>query len=321
MADGVVIYTVLEVIIAVACCLGNISVIWAVWTCGAFKQPTFCFIVSLAVADILVGSVAIPLAVLVDRRVQTSFYSCLFISCVVIVLTQASVHSLLAIALDRYLRVYMPLKYRGRVKLVHSWAIVAVCWGTAAALGFIPMFGWNNCDSSNSTITCEFLKVIPMPYMVYFNFLTCLLPPMVMMSVLYCYIFCTISQHLRSGVGRAITYNSYYIREQRLASSLALVLALFATCWLPLHIMNTIKFFWQKENLVALYVGILLSHANSAVNPIVYAFKIPKIKKAYKKALKRVFPSQREKQDQSSQTAEKNDTSNSNSTVNISRPM
>ena len=111
MADGAeVIYTVLEVIIAVGCCLGNVLVIWAVWIRGAHRQPTFCFIVSLAVADFLVGAVAIPLAVLVVGWVEMSFYGCLFISCVVIVLTQASVHSLLAIAVDRFLRVYIPLR-------------------------------------------------------------------------------------------------------------------------------------------------------------------------------------------------------------------
>ncbi|XP_041944764.1 adenosine receptor A1-like [Alosa sapidissima] len=88
------IYTFLELLIAVACCLGNLLVIWAVWACGAMRrQPTFCFIISLAVADFLVGAVAVPLAVLVDGRVRTSFYGCLFLSCVVIVLTQASVHS------------------------------------------------------------------------------------------------------------------------------------------------------------------------------------------------------------------------------------
>ena len=106
-----VLYTVLEVLIAVACCLGNLMVIWAVWTCGAMRrQPTFCFIVSLAVADFLVGAVQIPVAVLIDDRVKTSFNSCLFLSCVFMVLTQASVHSLLAIALDRFLRVYIPLR-------------------------------------------------------------------------------------------------------------------------------------------------------------------------------------------------------------------
>lgn len=105
-----VIYTLLEVLIAISCCLGNMSVIWAVWSSKSLQQPTFCFIISLALADLMVGCVAIPLAVLVDGWVRTSFQACLFISCTVILLTLASVLSLAAIAVDRYLRVFVPLR-------------------------------------------------------------------------------------------------------------------------------------------------------------------------------------------------------------------
>ena len=110
MNVAALIYTLLEVLIAVSCCLGNMLVILALWTSKCIRQPTFCLIVSLAVADFMVGCVAIPLAVVVDGRVETSFYGCLFISCVVILLTLVSVLSLTAIAVDRYLRVYIPLR-------------------------------------------------------------------------------------------------------------------------------------------------------------------------------------------------------------------
>lgn len=104
------VYMSLEIAIAVACCLGNVMVVWAVQMRQSLRQPTFCFVVSLAVADFLVGAVAVPLAVLVDGWVRMSFHVCLAVSCVVLVLTQASVLSLLAIAVDRYLRVRIPLR-------------------------------------------------------------------------------------------------------------------------------------------------------------------------------------------------------------------
>lgn len=110
MDVGEVIYMLLELLIAVGCCLGNMLVILALWTSKSIQQPTFCLIASLAVADFMVGCVAIPLAVVVDGRVETSFHGCLFISCVVILLTLVSVLSLTAIAVDRYLRVYIPLR-------------------------------------------------------------------------------------------------------------------------------------------------------------------------------------------------------------------
>ena len=106
----VLVFWPLEGVTAVACCLGNVLVIWAVWTCGALRQPTFCFIVSLAVADFLVGLVTIPLAVLLGIHMKIPFYGCLFMCCVAILLEVASVILLLAIAVDRFLRVYIPLR-------------------------------------------------------------------------------------------------------------------------------------------------------------------------------------------------------------------
>ncbi|KAL0978778.1 hypothetical protein UPYG_G00175040 [Umbra pygmaea] len=170
------VYTVLEVLIGIACCLGNVPVIWAVWSSISLRETTFCFMLSLAVADFLVGFVAVPFAVLVDGRVQTSFNGCVFISCIVIMLTMASILSLLAISVDRYLRVIIPLRYKKTVTERRSWLAVGICWFLAIILSSPPMIGWNrheNFDLRNSSIKCRFTDVIPMSYMVYFNFFLC----------------------------------------------------------------------------------------------------------------------------------------------------
>lgn len=92
------------------CCFGNVLVMFAVWRSGALNQSTFCFIVSLAMADFLVGCVAVPLAVLEQIEIETSFSLCLFMSWVLIVPIQTSVLNLLAIAVDRCLRVCIPFR-------------------------------------------------------------------------------------------------------------------------------------------------------------------------------------------------------------------
>lgn len=111
-------FVLLEVVIGGACCLGNALVIWASWTYGVFREPTFCFITSLAVADFLVGSVGIPLALLLDMNMEVSFHDCLSMCCVLLMLQIASVVLLLTIAVDRCLRVRIPLSW---VELFHIW--------------------------------------------------------------------------------------------------------------------------------------------------------------------------------------------------------
>ncbi|KAF3690132.1 Adenosine receptor A3 [Channa argus] len=308
-------YTSVEVLIAVGCCLGNVLVILAVWISKSIHQPTFCLIVSLAVADFMVGCVAIPLAVVVDGRVRTSFHSCVFISCVVILLTLVSVLCLVAIAVDRFLRVYIPLRYKRTVTLKHSCLAVAACWIVAVPLSFAPMLGWYNhetlSNSVNSTIVCKFTSVIPMSYLVYFSFFLCTLTPLLVMIVLYGFIFRIIRAKLREKPGNGAQIQSYHYlkKEKQLTGSLALVLALFALSWIPLHIMDCTAYFVGLDAVpqTAFHVGIVLIHANSAVNPIVYAFKIQKIKSGYLKIWRQYIRCGEENQgSQTSQTTDNN---------------
>ncbi|KAJ7998745.1 hypothetical protein DPEC_G00208060 [Dallia pectoralis] len=323
MSGSEVVYTVVSALIAIICCVGNALVIWAVWSNSSLRQPTFYYIGSLAAADFLVGSVAVPVAVLVDGRVQTSFHTCLFGSCVVVMLTMASVMSLLAISVDRFLRVYIPFRYKKTVTAWRSWTVVVLCWFLAVILSFPPMMGWHKCDvssqSGNSTsMLCRFIDVIPMSYLVYFVFFLCTLTPLLIMAVLYFYIFCKIQRNLREKLERDTQSHTYFRRERSLARSLALVLVLFAFCWLPLDILNCVAYFANGPNIpqTVFHVGILLSHANSAVNPVIYAFKIRKIQESYLMIYRRLFCRDHNQGSQSSQTTENYLNSN---TTNVAR--
>lgn len=103
-------YVALELVIAALAVAGNVLVCAAVGASSALQTPTNYFLVSLATADVAVGLFAIPFAITISLGFCTDFYSCLFLACFVLVLTQSSIFSLLAVAVDRYLAIRVPLR-------------------------------------------------------------------------------------------------------------------------------------------------------------------------------------------------------------------
>ncbi|RVE72596.1 hypothetical protein OJAV_G00040490 [Oryzias javanicus] len=289
-------YIGMEVLIAVSSVIGNVMVVWAVRINRVLRDTTFCFIVSLALADVAVGALVIPLAITISIGLQTHFYSCLLVACTVLVLTQSSILALLAIAFDRYLRVKIPMSYKRVVTPRRAGTAVLLSWLVSIVVGLTPMLGWNNLQQLNRSlitedllVICKFETVISMDYMVYFNFFGWVLPPLLLMLAIYVEIFYMIHKQLNKKVSASHTDpRRYFGKELKLAKSLALVLFLFAVSWLPLHIINCITLFCPKcdkpEYLI--YIAILLTHGNSAVNPIVYAFRIKKFRTAFQKIWK-----------------------------------
>lgn len=106
--DGIYIGT--EGLVALVATLGNVLVMWVVRLNAAFQNTTLYFIASLALADVAVGLLVVPLAIVVSLGIPLPAHSCLFMCCLLLVFTNASILSLLAIAIDRYLRVKLPTR-------------------------------------------------------------------------------------------------------------------------------------------------------------------------------------------------------------------
>ncbi|KAG8597136.1 hypothetical protein GDO81_002171 [Engystomops pustulosus] len=294
------IYIVLEVVIAVLAILGNVLVCWAVCINSNLQNATNYFVVSLAAADIAVGVLAIPFAIAISTGFCATFHACLFIACFVLVLTQSSIFSLLAIAADRYIAIRIPLRYNSLVTSRRANVIIAVCWLLSFVIGLTPMLGWNRKDfaAENSSrcslpmLECLFENVVTMDYMVYYNFFACVLVPLLLMLGIYLRIFMAARRQLKQTelkVTCGERSRSTLQREVHAAKSLAIIVGLFAICWLPLHIINCFTLFCKacmRPPPLLMYFAILFSHANSVVNPLIYAYRIREFRQTFRKILR-----------------------------------
>lgn len=209
-------------------------------------------------------------------------------------------------------------RYNSLVTGQRAQGIIAICWVLSIAIGLTPMMGWHkqpsnssistntNISSSNSSscppglMKCLFEEVVVMEYMVYFNFFACVLIPLLLMLAIYLCIFMAARHQLKLMELKAVhggKSRSTLQKEIQAAKSLAIIVGLFAACWLPLHIINCFTLFCpecRRPPVWIMYVAIILSHANSVINPFIYAYRIREFRQTFRKIIRRHIMNRRE---------------------------
>lgn len=279
---------------------GNVLVCLAVCASRRLRCLTNCFIVSLAVTDLLLGLLVLPFSALLQLNTEWPLGAvfCNFYISMDVMLCTASILTLLAISVDRYLAVTMPLRY---ASLVLPWRVavtMASVWTVSVAVSFLPIqMGWN---TVNGTVQnqgpwaperkCRF--ELNRPYVLTDSLLTFYLPLVAM-----CWTYLQILRIARAQAKRIISarptcvtsYNSrnnpststtvvssvtaVALREHKATVTLAAVIGAFVVCWLPYFILFTVlglKEHPDPSTVPEFQIVLWLGYANSALNPILY---------------------------------------------------
>ncbi|XP_043982283.1 histamine receptor H2a [Gambusia affinis] len=299
---------------------GNVLVCLAVCASRRLRCLTNCFIVSLAVTDLLLGLLVLPFSALLQLSDEWPFgpVFCNFYISMDVMLCTASILTLLAISVDRYLAVTMPLRY---ASLVLPWrvtvALVSV-WTVSVAVSFLPIqMGWN---TVNGTVQnhgpwaterrCRF--ELNRPYVLTDSLLTFYLPLLAM-----CWTYLQILRIARAQAKRIISarpicitsYNcrnspststtlvsgvtAVALRDHKATLTLAAVIGAFVVCWLPYFILFTVLGLKEHPDpgIVPEFPIVLwLGYANSALNPLIYGALNKDFRSAYAHLLKCGFP-------------------------------
>lgn len=104
-------YVVSEVLVAVCAVIGNALVILVFHRERRLRRRTNYYIVSLAIADLLVGLLGIPFAILASVGLPTNLHACLFTVSLLVVLCTISIFCLVAVSVDRYWAILHPMGY------------------------------------------------------------------------------------------------------------------------------------------------------------------------------------------------------------------
>ncbi|CAH8576073.1 unnamed protein product [Schistosoma margrebowiei] len=125
---------------------GNLLIILAFITNSRLRRITDQYIVSLAVADLLVSVLVLPLAIVRQNLGYWPFESdrlCQFWLSANIVLCMASILNLCCISLDRYIAISRPMKYFTKRTHLTASIMIAVAWILPFITMLLPFVGGN----------------------------------------------------------------------------------------------------------------------------------------------------------------------------------
>ena len=295
-------YIVLAPVMAVVAVLGNGIVIYLICTRRRLQVMTNYFVLSLAVADFLVGlflpSFIIACNFWSDCEITT--YNMFFN-----LFTLVSIANLFVMTVDRYISIVHPLRYQSYATGSRLVGALLASWIIPALLSFSPLF-WK--FSSSEKVKATATKAHAFIVITAFELI-----PTVVLPAMYANIFRTARKHARQvavqrtqlqfnstcndvysekstlemtvSTGKRISYSSQQKKGEGTSYGssigvLGAVICLFVMCWS----FDTVISFCSKLELCIIKdrlfrVSDLLIFVNSAINPLVYALLKKDIKR------------------------------------------
>ncbi|KAJ6635671.1 Octopamine receptor [Pseudolycoriella hygida] len=141
-----IIVTVILTVIILLTIVGNILVILSVFTYKPLRIVQNFFIVSLAVADLTVAVLVLPLNVanMMIGRWEFGIHLCKMWLTSDVLCCTSSILNLCAIALDRYWAITDPINYAQKRTVERVLLLIAGVWILSFVISSPPLIGWND---------------------------------------------------------------------------------------------------------------------------------------------------------------------------------
>ncbi|KAM9334301.1 trace amine-associated receptor 13c-like [Symphorus nematophorus] len=286
LSETAALYTLLAFISLLTVTL-NMFVIISISHFRQLHTPTNALLLSLAVSDLVVGLLVMPIEGL--RYIDTCWLlgrlMCALTPYVSYCLLSASVGNMVLISIDRYLAICDPLLYSSKITLNRVKISICLCWACSLLYNGCLLIGHLQQPDRFTSCHGECVVVISHLSGTVDLFVT-FIGPCAVMVVLYMRVFVVALSQLRvirlqaaaTTVSAAPTAKK---SERKAARTLGIVIAMFLMCFCPYYYpalagedtSNSLSYF-------AVLSWIMLT--NSCVNPLIYALFYPWFRKAIK---------------------------------------
>ncbi|XP_044026033.1 trace amine-associated receptor 1-like isoform X3 [Siniperca chuatsi] len=268
----VLLYIFLGSLSVVTIC-GNLLVIISIIYFKQLHIPTNYLILSLAVADLLVGVLVFPfsMAFTVSSCLYHEDLFCKIRDSFDVSLCTSSILNLCCISIDRYYAVCQPLTYRTKINVHVTVIMILVSWGISALIGIgiiIAGFSQGTCEEMCSVDVVMANTMGPV-FSFYF--------PAIIMLCIYLKIFLVAQRQAKSiqnttcqSTKSGATVSKM---ERKATKTLAIVMGVFLLCLTPYFLcVNFQPFAYNPPPVLVIETLNWLTLSNSMLNPLIYAF-------------------------------------------------
>ncbi|XP_060577823.1 5-hydroxytryptamine receptor 4-like [Ruditapes philippinarum] len=265
--------------------IGNGMVIVAVLTHKRLKTVTNAFVVSLAVADIMVAILVMPFGIYQQFNNKTWNLGknwCLITTSFDVMFTTTSIFNLSCLAIDRYLAICRPFIHE-RLTRPKVIMMLSFCWIVPIFISFVPIhMNWNHIGIEDY-VQCAFPEDDPThcAFVVNREFATvcsmiAFYIPTVFIVICNVHIFRTARKQAHQIRSLELSAHKHHRKgklkhETKAAKTVGIIMGCFFICWFPFFGLNIIDpFIGYKVPYTLWTVALWLGYINSMLNPFLY---------------------------------------------------
>ena len=274
---SVIINSVLNALLIPICIAGNVLVLAAVWRNPSLRTPSTILLCSLAVSDLFVGFLVLPVRIAIARVILSGSSSYSRLSQAVHVLTIqlccVSLETMTAISVDRYLALHYHMRYPNMMTSRRATCVAATFWCKNFILSLLSI--WKK-------ITILLVVVVFVALCLFIS------------SITYSAIYRIVRHHQhqihaqQQAVQSVNAEQNRKLQVKKRALNTFIYYICMLLCYFPSFVSTLIRVTYEPHLNISWYF-FTTTLMNSAINPFLYIWRNREVRRAVLKILRKIL--------------------------------